>query len=53
MKAVIKGSQGNIKTLFKGSHEECIQWMRTHRGWDDLINLKEDGSYGRLSSWVL
>ena len=55
MKAVIRGSipEGTAKIVFKGSYENCINYMRTHSNWDDLVNLTEDGSIGRYSSWVL
>ena len=55
MNAVIRGSipAGTATIVFKGSYEECINYMRTHRNWHDLVSLNEDGSFGRYSSWVL
>jgi hypothetical protein len=50
MKAVIDKNR-NIK--FKGTYDECISYMRIHTKWEDLISLNDDGSFGRLSSWVL
>ncbi len=55
MKAVIKGdpAQGNMKILFKGSHDECLTYMRNHKGWSDLIRLDSEGDILGYSSWVL
>ena len=55
MKAVFTGSfpEGTVKVLFKGSYDECIAFMRKSKEDVDLVNLNEDGSFGRLSSWVL
>lgn len=53
MKAVIHEVGGIPSVRFKGNHEECIEYMRNHRNWSDLIYLNSDGSHGRLSSWIL
>jgi hypothetical protein len=52
--AVVRKYRGSYRIQFVGtSHEECFQYMRTNKGWSDLIYLNEDGSFGRLSSWIL
>lgn len=50
MKAVID-IDNNI--LFTGTHEECITFMNNSKLKDiDLRYLNDDGTLGRLSSWV-
>ena len=49
MKAVVD-VHNNI--LFKGNHDECLSYMRTHRGWNDLRYLGE-GGLGRYASFLL
>jgi hypothetical protein len=51
--AVIHEVGGIPRVRIKGTYDDCIQYMRTHTRWSDLIYLNEDGSFGRLASWVL
>ena len=52
MKAVLD-SLDKRNILFQGNHDECLNYMRTHNDWMDLVYMQEDGSLGGLSSWVL
>jgi len=49
MKAVVDIDN---KILFIGNHDDCIEYMRNHEGWEDLRYLS-GGRLGRLSSWIL
>ena len=53
--AVISGSpsEGNVDIIFNGTYNACIDYMKTHNDWDDLMYLNKDGSIGRYASWVL
>jgi hypothetical protein len=54
MKAAVIHEVGGIPRIrFKGSYDDCITYMKTHDRWSDLVYLNDDGSLGRLASWVL
>ncbi len=51
--AVILHTDHLDKIMFSGSYEDCINYMRKRKCWSDLRYLNEDGSLGRLASYVL
>jgi hypothetical protein len=55
--AVIRNEDYGVRILYKGRYEACIEFIRilVHQNCDnfDLRYLNEDGSLGRLASWVL
>jgi len=55
MNGVISGnpSEGNAKIVFKGTYDECLNYMRNHTGWGDLVRLDSSGEIRGYSSWVL
>lgn len=42
--------------VFTGTREECYSFMKSHRynvTWNDLRYINDDGTPGRMSSWII